>query len=372
MQIALTKKLADALKIKPPSAQEDHDPMFAWVANWVKVWDNRRTEDMLVLVNLATRFTVAIYQVKRKDLKNITDIINTAIQNALLDLNINPEVVAEYMRLSGEITYAQNRSRHSAAWVTKAGQESSDYVGRQYNGVEKIYDDTVGAFTNNLFASMPNHADEKYHPYQAMISALSELTGKEVFQYQAYELMVTLDLEHYKAVRKLIVPANMTFTNFHKVLQAVFGWKNSHLHDFTFFNDHDKLPVVTLVPYEETLEYFEDAILIDNQTLAEFLPNYKHALYTYDLGDNWQHEIKLVRVIGHYNQESPYLLEAVGQTPPEDVGGVHGFIDFLEIMKDPSHPEYAETKLWAGFWAKDLHDWEKRPRIIHSVQYRYY
>ncbi|MBT9169171.1 MAG: hypothetical protein DDT19_02525 [Syntrophomonadaceae bacterium] len=64
MQIALTKKLADAMGADCPSVHKVVDPLFSWTANWTKVWDNRRAEDMLVLVNNATRFTVAIYRVK--------------------------------------------------------------------------------------------------------------------------------------------------------------------------------------------------------------------------------------------------------------------------------------------------------------------
>ncbi|NLO98966.1 MAG: hypothetical protein GX386_01575, partial [Clostridiaceae bacterium] len=83
MQIALTKKLMDAMGLNCESAFEDQNPLFCWTANWTKVWDNRRTEDMIVLVNNATRFTVAIYQVKRKDLKNVAEIMRTAISNTL-------------------------------------------------------------------------------------------------------------------------------------------------------------------------------------------------------------------------------------------------------------------------------------------------
>ncbi len=66
MQIALTGKLSKALGMKPPATDENINPLFTWTANWTKVWDNRRAEDLLVLVNNATRFTVAMYQVKRK------------------------------------------------------------------------------------------------------------------------------------------------------------------------------------------------------------------------------------------------------------------------------------------------------------------
>lgn len=60
MEIALTKKLADALKIKPEAADESINPILSWTASWTKVWENSRTEDMLVLVNNATRSVVAI------------------------------------------------------------------------------------------------------------------------------------------------------------------------------------------------------------------------------------------------------------------------------------------------------------------------
>ena len=84
MQIELTKKLSDALGIKPEVANDSTNPIFTWTANWTNVWVNRKTEDMLVLVNNATRFVVAVYQVKKKDLKNIEKIITEAIENTLL------------------------------------------------------------------------------------------------------------------------------------------------------------------------------------------------------------------------------------------------------------------------------------------------
>lgn len=87
-------------------------------------------------------------------------------------------------------------------------------------------------------------------------------------------------------------------------------------------------------------------------------------IYTYDMGDNWEHEIKLVRIIDEHDDESPYLLEANGQTPPEDVGGVGGFIRFHEIMLNPQHPEYSETKEWAGYWTPELGAWSARPRVV--------
>lgn len=364
MRIALTKKLADAMGVNFPSKHEVVDPLFSWTANWTKVWDNRRAEDMLVLVNNATRFTVAIYQVKRKDLKNVEQMMRAAISNTFLSMNLNPELVEEYMRLAGEVEFTQNRNRQTAAWVTKAGLECAFYVGREYNGIEKMFSDTVGVTVNRNLVNYSGNSSEGFYPYQAMINALSKLTGKQAYKYRAFELMVTLDLDVYMAVRRIIVPADLEFARLHKVLQSVFGWENNHLYDFAIFSDNKHKPVARIVPFEDDLEYDTDAILMEGHKLSEFLLEHKQMLYTYDMGDNWEHEIQLVRVIEEHDKESPYLLEASGQTPPEDVGGVGGFVNFREIMLNPSHPKYGEMKEWAKYWTVVLSDWKSRPRVI--------
>jgi hypothetical protein len=38
--------------------------------------------------------------------------------------------------------------------------------------------------------------------------------------------------------------------------------------------------------------------------------------------------------------------------PPEDVGGVGGYEEFLEVLFDPEHEEFEHYRQWAGddFW----------------------
>ncbi|GHV31954.1 hypothetical protein FACS1894167_14740 [Synergistales bacterium] len=365
MQIALTKKLAAAMEIKPSPIREVIAPLFTWTANWTKVWDNRRTEDMLVLINNANRFTVAVYQVKRKDLKNVAEMMTSAIKNTLLALNLNPEIVDKYMRLAGAVEFTANSDRKATAWVNKAGTECAFSVGRNYNGVAKMFSDTVGASINHHTVGYSNSNDDGFEPRTAMFSTLAELTGKPVYKYCAFEILVTLDLDIYQATRRLIVPADIELAKLHDILQDVFHWKNYHLHDFTVFDKTDSGAGLRLVPNKEDLEYDEHAILESGHRLSEYFPQYKNLLYTYDMGDNWEHSIELVRIIDEHNEESPYLLEAVGQAPPEDVGGVGGFCIFREIMLNTNHEEYAETKQWAGYWKPELDEWEKRPKVIH-------
>lgn len=60
----------------------------------------------------------------------------------------------------------------------------------------------------------------------------------------------------HNASRKIIVPADITFLQLHKVLQAAFGWKDYHLFDFWLFERKGQEEAsVELVVSEEDLEY---------------------------------------------------------------------------------------------------------------------
>jgi hypothetical protein len=204
-----------------------------------------------------------------------------------------------------------------------------------------------------------------FEPAEELKKALAELTGKPVYRYRAFELLVTLDLEIYKATRRLIVAADIEFSYLHKVLQSVFRWDNCHLHDFKVLDVKSKMPIRRLVMSEEDLFYDSEAVLETGHKLSDYFPKHRQIIYTYDFGDDWNHLIELVCEIEEHDSETPYLLEAKGKAPPEDVGGILGFIEFREIILDSSHVDHASAKEWARYWSPELRDWEKRPGVIH-------
>src|SRR5690625_2480821 len=186
MQITLTSKLAKALKMNPEIETKEEAPLFTWTANWITTWDNRRAEDTLVLVNHANRYTVVIYELKRKDLKDISSIIKTAIKNTLLAENINPEIVEEYMQQAGEINFTKNINRKATAWVNHAGRESSFYISLTFNGIDKMFNDIIGDFINNRIVKDPDNPKDYIATDKEMIHALTKLTGKTPYNYQAF------------------------------------------------------------------------------------------------------------------------------------------------------------------------------------------
>lgn len=41
------------------------------------------------------------------------------------------------------------------------------------------------------------------------------------------------------------------------------------------------------------------------------------------------------------------LIEKGTVCPPEDVGGVGGYEEFMNVHNDPNHPDYEATRAWA-------------------------
>ena len=66
-------------------------------------------------------------------------------------------------------------------------------------------------------------------------------------------------------------------------------------------------------------------------------------LYTYNFGDDWRHDIFIESVCdSQADVEYPAFVDGERRSPPEDVGGVTGFMEFLEAVLDPLHEEHEQ------------------------------
>jgi len=93
--------------------------------------------------------------------------------------------------------------------------------------------------------------------------------------------------------------------------------------------------------------------------IDEYLERYKKVRYNYDFGDDWHFTIRLEQIVDDYYFGFPTLLNGAETSPPEDVGGIYGFYEFMEVYKDKKHPEHEDMKEWAesqGFREYDP-DW---------------
>jgi hypothetical protein len=72
-------------------------------------------------------------------------------------------------------------------------------------------------------------------------------------------------------------------------------------------------------------------------------------IYVYDYGDNWRHGVLLEEIIPVSDVvKSPICFGGERRCPPEDVGGVSGYEQFLDVIFDPGHEDFEHFRDWAG------------------------
>ena len=165
---------------------------------------------------------------------------------------------------------------------------------------------------------------------------------------KAYILKVTIKDTHPPIWRRVVVPAGISFSQLNLILNTAIGWSGYHLSSYEF-----KSYLVNIV--DEPEEFFggfgpyED-IDAANTCIDEFLDDedIKSFTYTYDFGDNWTHTVQIEQRLEDYIGPCPMVIKYKGNTPWEDCGGVWGFYEYLEILKNPQHEEYYEINEWTG------------------------
>jgi hypothetical protein len=160
---------------------------------------------------------------------------------------------------------------------------------------------------------------------------------------EIYQFKVTLIGVTPPIWRRIHVAGTYTLAQFHRVLQVAMGWENYHLYMFHVGSKRYG-PAGIDDDYELGLL---DAKRID---LAAALPRVGTTLlYTYDYGDDWEHELLLEAIVmPALDMTYPRLIADERRCPPEDVGGIGGYADYLETMADPSHRQHEEMMMWRG------------------------
>lgn len=156
-----------------------------------------------------------------------------------------------------------------------------------------------------------------------------------------YQLKVTLELEGAAPPvwREIQVRADISLLRLHEILQRVMPWEDCHMHQF----------VVGKTYYGSAERAIGFEVLSDRGTsLRQVAPSTKRKIvYVYDMGDHWEHTILVERIFTpqpgvHY----PACIAGERACPPDDCGGVWGYANLLEAIKDPKHPEHEEMVEW--------------------------
>jgi len=157
-----------------------------------------------------------------------------------------------------------------------------------------------------------------------------------------YQFKVTLRGIRPPIWRRFQVNSDITFYKLHRIIQEVMGWADYHLHLF----DMDGL----IVTDAETLAEVWGEGINERQRIDEFLGREGQKLrYQYDFGDSWEHDLLLEKILPvesgvHY----PRCIKGKRACPPEDCGGIWGYMDIIDAMANENHPEREEYLDWLG------------------------
>lgn len=143
--------------------------------------------------------------------------------------------------------------------------------------------------------------------------------------------------------RRVLVKDDITFYQFHRIIQTVMGWEGYHLYGFDVYGEQ-------IGEKDDEWGGFSGIKSASSVKLSNyrFEPKTKF-MYVYDFGDDWVHEILVEKVLQvEKGVKYPVCIKGKRNCPPEDVGGPWGYEEFLEAISDPQHPEHEDTLEWAG------------------------
>ncbi len=157
---------------------------------------------------------------------------------------------------------------------------------------------------------------------------------------EIYLIKIKINSITPQITREIVIDSSVLLSDFHKIIQTVMGWTNSHLHQFRVGN------LIYSQPDEESLMECIDYTDVELQTVLN--SDNKEIIYDYDFGDDWEHIITLKKTLEELPKQIPICISGKRNCPPEDCGGPYGYMTLLRILKNPKHKEYKEMKQWIG------------------------
>ncbi|GIN58396.1 hypothetical protein J8TS2_27150 [Lederbergia ruris] len=165
--------------------------------------------------------------------------------------------------------------------------------------------------------------------------------------------------------RRLQVDSNMTFLDFHEILQIAFEWGDYHLHTYRMTKSNGKGVEPIEIGMMDEYGLFSPLYDEEETVLSDFFVKEKdRAVYTYDFGDDWNHEIVLEKVLAsEKGMTYPNCVKAMREAPEEDSRGL--YLDGVspeETMNSQALTDYIneELSIWLLEEKNELEfDWSR-------------
>lgn len=360
---AAVRRLLDAGVAPPPWASELDEPVTA--SDCLRLRDPGGAGSMLVCsFHRAGRTHATVTSVDDLD-------CGAAEQILLFDTEQLPEVLESIhadARANGFEVATESLDPADFRWhVEKAldaravhdadddvDEEPDDDEGPPYEAVAVLLKARMSALPAPTRPAPPHGEEDSRHTAFDALEAMAEVAPlrgrprstalpagrtKSAGSAPVYQIKVSLRGARPPIWRRLEVPADIGLAKLHRVIQVAFDWDDSHMHVF-------ETPYGSFGIADRELGHRAEAPV----TLEQIAPAAKSKVtYTYDFGDNWEHEIVVEKVLERDNAAVyPRCTGGRKAAPPDDCGGLWGYADLVDVLTDPSHPEHEERLEWLG------------------------
>ena len=163
----------------------------------------------------------------------------------------------------------------------------------------------------------------------------------------AYQFKITLkDID--PPIWRRIQTKDCTLDKLHEHIQTAMGWTNSHLHQFKIGGVLHGDPELIYEGWEDE----EPPVNSRRLKISKIIPTGGKRFsfdYEYDFGDGWEHEILFEGFVpAEKGVRYPLCIEGERACPPEDVGGLYGYEEYVKAMANPRHKRHKEFLEWSG------------------------
>jgi len=115
MLIHCTKIACERLKIMPPDAKGEYDPLYSWRMHVLQSGRER----IAVFMNDASRYCVVIAGIRARHWQCIPELFIEHLRQVMLADGIDHGAISAYFAAAGEMAYFLNHDRQMTSWLNK-------------------------------------------------------------------------------------------------------------------------------------------------------------------------------------------------------------------------------------------------------------
>ncbi|MCM3737275.1 plasmid pRiA4b ORF-3 family protein [Bacillus cytotoxicus] len=220
----------------------------------------------------------------------------------------------------------------------------------------------------DIWKVMPPNEKERLAEIIEFVGGEKERAVRErkPVQPAIYQFKITLKGIRPPIWRRFLIDNQVTFEDLHIIIQIVMGWENYHLYNFDTKDARVEIVDDSFEIFPSSKEVYD----AEETQIGELLTEEKQkCLYTYDFGDDWEHELVLEKVLSIDEEIMvPTCLKGKRACPPEDCGGIYGYSEIQASLKGEGELD-EEMKDWLGEFDPEEFDLELINGILEKFSY---